>query len=137
LAPPEQWWRSNFFYLSPHATAPVGNVESSMNAAKQRRLGLFGILGGLITVSLLLAGGKSPTTEKTIALVGGRILTQTDAGAVQGTILIRDGKIAAVGADIKIPADAERIDVTGHLITPGLIDARSTLWLTAAAARES
>ena len=69
-----------------------------MNAAKQRRLGLFGILGGLITVSLLLAGGKSPTTEKTIALVGGRILTQTDAGAVQGTILIRDGKIAAVGA---------------------------------------
>jgi imidazolonepropionase-like amidohydrolase len=72
-----------------------------------------------------------------LALVGGRILTQSDSGPVEGAVVIRDGKIAAVGPAATIPSDAECIDVTGLVVTPGLIDARSTLWLTSAAARES
>src|SRR5262249_34777711 len=56
---------------------------------------------------------------------------------VRGTILIRDGKIAAVGREVAIPSDAEKVDVTGFVITPGLIDARSSLWLTSAAIRDS
>jgi imidazolonepropionase-like amidohydrolase len=83
-----------------------------------------------------LAHAQAPASPKTLALVGGRILTQTDAGAVEGTVLVRDGKIVAVGPKVEVPADAVRIDVTGCVITPGLIDARSTLWLTADAAKE-
>src|SRR5207253_2677500 len=85
----------------------------------------------------MFAGAEPPAGLKSIALVGGEVLTQTEDAAVRGTILIRDGKIAAVGQEVTILGDAEKIDVTGCLITPGLIDARSNLWLTPAAARES
>jgi imidazolonepropionase-like amidohydrolase len=83
-----------------------------------------------------LLHGEAPARPQTLALVGGRILTQTDAGAVEGAVLIRDGMIVAVGPAAAAPTDATRIDVAGLVIMPGLIDARSTLWLTAAAARE-
>ena len=65
------------------------------------------------------------------------MLTQTDQGNLIGDILIHEGKIVAVGAGGEIPENARRIDVSGHTVTPGLIDARSTLWLTQAAAREA
>lgn len=77
------------------------------------------------------------TPPQAMALIGATICTQTDAGDFAGTIVIKDGKIAAIGPNAAIPADAIRIDATNHVITPGLIDARSVLWLNSNAARES
>src|SRR5437773_2159289 len=68
-----------------------------------------------------------PEQSRTLALVGGLIRTQTDAGDFVGTVVIRDGKIAALGPDVAVPADARRIEIVGHIVTPGLIDARGTL----------
>ncbi len=99
--------------------------------------GCVGIAGALILGTLVLADGKTPASPKVLALVGGRVVTQTAAGASEATILIRDGKIAAVGKDIAIPADAAKIDVAGMIITPGLIDARGSLWLTPAASQDT
>ena len=42
-------------------------------------------------------------------------------------VLMRDGKIVAVGADLDAPADALRVDATGKWITPGIIDIHSHL----------
>ena len=78
-----------------------------------------------------------PEQSRTLALVGGLIRTQTDAGDIVGTIVIRDGKIAAIGPDVAVPADARRIDIAGHVVTPGLMDARSTLGLHPLSAREN
>src|SRR5947209_6872048 len=110
-----------------------------MNAARKGRFPRLrlGVVGGLLVASLVFAGGEPDAGSKPLALIGGHLLTQTDAGPLNGTVLIRDGKIAAVGQDVTIPGDAEKIDVTGFMVTPGLIDARSSLWLTAAAAWES
>ena len=110
-----------------------------MSATGKRRLvgSLVAAAGGLLAGSLLYVHGETPLASKTVALVGGRILTQTDAGDFDGTILIRDGTIAAVGPKVVIPNDASRIDVIGCVITPGLIDARSTLWLAGTASRET
>lgn len=110
-----------------------------MDAAQSRRvLCLFlGIVAAPLLGSLLLADTNPPPGSGTLALVGGRILTQTDAGAVEGTVLIRDGTIVAVGRDVAVPPGATRIDVAGSVITPGLIDARSTLGLSAAEIREA
>src|SRR5438552_1887356 len=110
-----------------------------MDAIRKRRplRILLGVVGSLLVGSLLFADAEPPAGLKTIALVGGEILTQTEDAAVRGTVLIRDGRIAAVGRDVAIPGDAEKIDVTGFVVTPGLIDARSSLWLTPAAVRES
>jgi len=49
-------------------------------------------------------------------------------------LLMRDGRIAAIGADLAVPPDAERIEAGGSLVLPGLVDAHAhldkTLWGT-------
>ncbi|HET7618563.1 MAG TPA: hypothetical protein VFK20_08635, partial [Vicinamibacterales bacterium] len=65
------------------------------------------------------------TAPRVIALKGGTILTVTNGTIPNGTIVLRDGKIADVGANVAIPPGATVIDVTGEFITPGLIDCHS------------
>ena len=63
------------------------------------------------------------------AIIGGRILTVTGSTIDDGVVLVDDGKIVGVGSrgSIKIPKDAEVIDVTGKYVAPGFIDAHSHL----------
>jgi imidazolonepropionase-like amidohydrolase len=53
------------------------------------------------------------------------ILTVTKGTIQHGSLLIRDGKIAAVGANVQAPANATVIDATGMFIMPGIIDCHS------------
>jgi imidazolonepropionase-like amidohydrolase len=63
---------------------------------------------------------------KTWAITGGTVYTLGAAGKLENaTVLIRDGRIAAVGANITIPDDAERIDARGKVVTPGIFDPES------------
>ncbi len=96
-------------------------------------LGVFYVGGYVLADTDAVAPAPSP---QPIALVGAMIRTQTDAGDFVGTIVIKDRQIVAMGANVTPPADARRIDVTNHVITPGLIDTRSMLWLNASTARE-
>lgn len=66
---------------------------------------------------------------QTVAITGGTVYTVSGAPIQNGTVLIRDGKIVAVGANVTVPADAQRIDATGKIVTPGLIDASTQLGL--------
>ncbi len=79
----------------------------------------------------------APAPPRPIALVGALIRTQTDAGDFVGTLIIEDGKITAVGPTVAVPSDAVPIELAHHVITPGLIDAHSVLWLNGIAAKES
>jgi len=61
-----------------------------------------------------------------IALVGARIIDGTGAPAIEGgTVVVRDGRIAAAGptATVQVPADATRVDLTGMTIVPGFVNA--------------
>jgi imidazolonepropionase-like amidohydrolase len=58
-----------------------------------------------------------------VAIKGATILTITRGVVPNGTIVIRDGKIAAVGPSVDIPRGAEVIDATGRFVSPGIIDA--------------
>jgi imidazolonepropionase-like amidohydrolase len=60
-----------------------------------------------------------------IALTNGRLYTIENGIIEQGTILLDGGKIAAVGAEVEIPADTQVIDVQGRIVTPGFIDAHT------------
>jgi imidazolonepropionase-like amidohydrolase len=60
-----------------------------------------------------------------VAITNATIMTASHGTIPKGTVLIRDGKIAAVGANVTVPAGAEVIDGTGRWITPGIIDAHS------------
>ncbi len=57
-----------------------------------------------------------------IAIKGGKLLTVTHGIIENGTILIEDGKIKAVGQNVQIPQGAEVINAEGKWVTPGLID---------------
>ena len=63
----------------------------------------------------------------TYAITGARIVPVSGPAIDKGTIVIRDGVIAAVGATVTAPADARIIDGTGLTIYPGLIDAYGSL----------
>ena len=47
----------------------------------------------------------------------------------RGCLLVREGKIAAIGEELPLPPDAEVIDAQGHLVTPGCIDAHCHIGL--------
>lgn len=62
-----------------------------------------------------------------IALIGAKVLTMCGRPLEGGTILIENGRFAAVGVDIEIPKGYKIIDITGKVVTPGLIDAHTHL----------
>ena len=68
-----------------------------------------------------------PPQSEPVALTGATIHTVTSGVIENGTILLENGLITAVGTDVDIPAGARVVDATGKHIYPGLIDAFSTV----------
>jgi imidazolonepropionase-like amidohydrolase len=60
------------------------------------------------------------------------IMTAAGQEIAGGSILLRDGRIVAVGATVEAPADAVVVDGTGKWVTPGIIDTHSHLGVYAA-----
>jgi imidazolonepropionase-like amidohydrolase len=77
--------------------------------------------------ALLIFAAATPA--QTIAIVGGRVLPVSGAPIEDGTVIIRDGRIAAVGRGIAVPDGAQRIDATGKWVTPGIINPATQLGL--------
>jgi imidazolonepropionase-like amidohydrolase len=67
----------------------------------------------------------------TYAITGARIVPVSGAEIPRGTVVIRGGLIAAVGANVPAPPDARIIDGTGLTVYPGLIDANTNLGMPA------
>lgn len=95
---------------------------------------------GLVLLGCLSAQGASRTVSAPVvglrdasprvhALVGARIVVSPGKVVEHGTLVLRDGVVAAVGADVAVPADARVWDVTGCTLYPGFIESHSTLLL--------
>ncbi|MDB4870980.1 MAG: amidohydrolase [Gemmatimonadales bacterium] len=81
-----------------------------------------------IVISLAVALAIiSPAAAQTIAITGGKVYPVSGAAIEGGTVLIVNGKIAAVGRNVAIPAGAQRIDVTGKIVTPGFVNSSTQL----------
>jgi imidazolonepropionase-like amidohydrolase len=78
-----------------------------------------------------------PFPSKTTLIKNATILTAAGPRIVGGSILLKDGKIAAVGANITAPTDAVVIDGTGMFVTPGIIDTHSHLGVYSAPGTEA
>ena len=63
------------------------------------------------------------------ALTNVRIVAAPGRVIDRGTVLIRDGRIAAVGAQVNVPTGVVRMDLAGHTVFPGLIDAATSIGL--------
>jgi imidazolonepropionase-like amidohydrolase len=85
----------------------------------------FAFLALLSGVGAETKQGSTPqSAEHVQAWVGARVIDGTGRPAIENaTLLIRGDRLEAVGAKVKIPADAERIDARGKTIIPGLINA--------------
>ena len=81
-------------------------------------------------LNLLLMLTVAPIQDTTVVLKGATIYTAAGAPIPDGTIVLRGGKIAAVGASVPTPAGARVIDVTGKVITPGMLDEHSHIGAT-------
>jgi imidazolonepropionase-like amidohydrolase len=88
----------------------------------------------LSLVLLLLLISPLPFQAQTnpIALKNAKLLTITHGVIENGSVIMQNGKITAVGASnsVTIPPDAKIIDATGMTIYPGLIDSETSLGLT-------
>ncbi|HSC31236.1 MAG TPA: amidohydrolase family protein [Gemmatimonadaceae bacterium] len=71
----------------------------------------------------------STLAAQTVAITGGKVYPVSGPPIENGTVLIKDGKIVAVGASVTVPADAEKVDASGKWVTPGLVDAETQLGL--------
>lgn len=68
---------------------------------------------------------------QTIAITGGTVHTVGPDGTIENaTILVENGRIAAVGNDVSIPANAETVDASGKIITPGLFSPLGAIGLS-------
>jgi imidazolonepropionase-like amidohydrolase len=65
------------------------------------------------------------TADAVVAIKGATIITATRGTIQNGTIVLRGGKIAAVGGNVPVPAGAEVVDGTGKFVSPGIIDCHS------------
>ncbi len=64
-------------------------------------------------------------TRGTVFIRGGTILTGTRGRIENGSMLVRDGKIAEIGTGLKAPAGVPVLEAKGRFVTPGIIDAHS------------
>lgn len=61
-----------------------------------------------------------------IAFTGGHVVP-VEGEPFDGTIVVEDGRIAALGPDVAVPPGAEVVDATGRWIVPGFVDAHTHL----------
>src|SRR5438046_7733339 len=80
-----------------------------------------------ILITILVIAGSVTGAAQTIAITNGNIQPVSSPPIPNGTVLIRDGIIVAVSSHVNIPADALRIDATGKIVTPGLINSITEL----------
>lgn len=80
---------------------------------------LFVILGVAALVPLF---AHAQDNSGVTLIKNATVITITHGRIEHGSILVRDGKIAAVGTDVQAPADAKVIDGTGLFVMPGIVD---------------
>ena len=84
----------------------------------------------IAAIGLCLA---SSAHAQSYAITNARIVTVSGATIEKGTVVIRNGLIEAVGANVAAPADAQVFDATGLTVYPGFIDALTSLGMPAGA----
>ncbi len=61
-----------------------------------------------------------------LAIQGAKIITNSGQILEEGTVLIRDGKIAALGSHVDVPGEAKVINAAGKVVMPGFVDAHNS-----------
>jgi imidazolonepropionase-like amidohydrolase len=83
----------------------------------------------LVLASPLFGQEKTAQTKGELVIKNATLLTVTHGKIANGSVYVKDGKIAAFGTNVNAPASATVIDAGGKYVTPGIIDAHSHIAL--------
>ncbi len=102
------------------------NAQTSLlRAASLRAFGIF------ISTAALAIGSLAQTAAPTsYAITHAKIFTLAGPPIDDGTLVIKDGKILAIGEDISVPSDAKVINAKGLQVYPGLFDSMTQMGLS-------
>jgi imidazolonepropionase-like amidohydrolase len=78
----------------------------------------------------LTAQNTRSAERETVVIRGATIIPVTAPRIANGTIVLRAGRIDALGSNVAVPGDARVIDGTGLFVYPGMVDAGTQLGLT-------
>src|SRR5262245_10553498 len=83
----------------------------------------------IVLACLVVAAIARPRAQtavpSVVAIRNATLLTVTRGTIQNSTIVLRDGKIAALGANVPIPSGADVVDAAGKFVSPGIIDCHS------------
>jgi imidazolonepropionase-like amidohydrolase len=108
------------------------NTEGRRQSADRLALAAAIVLAASAPASAQLGShNPMPGPRGTYAITNVRIVPVTGPEIARGTVVVgSDGKIAAVGANVAVPAGATAIDATGHVVYPGMMDAGTAMGLS-------
>ncbi len=107
--------------LGPLASGPYKNREMVM---KKQLLAIATLISA--STAFEAQPGAQTARPAVVAIRGGTVLTVTRGTIQNGVVVLRDGKIAAVGGpNTSIPDGADLVEASGRFVTPGIIDAHS------------
>lgn len=88
---------------------------------KEQRMRRLSLAAAVAALALPAASPSAPVND-TVAIVGATVFDGTGAAPRRATVLIRGGRIAAVGANVKVPRGAHVVHAQGKALLPGLFD---------------
>src|SRR5882762_4978551 len=89
----------------------------------------------VLGTALILAGCSAfcqisaPAAHQDVVIKNAVVMTVTHGNIKNGSIYIKDGKIAAIGESVNAPAGVTTIDAGGKYLTPGIVDSHSHIAL--------
>ena len=116
--------------MTAHRKAPGMGMTASF-AENARILDVRRSVPMLCTVLLFsLCASAAPLHAQAVAITNGEIHTVSGPVFPRGTVVMENGVITAVGANVAIPPGARIIDASGKIVTPGLFDSSTRLGVT-------
>jgi imidazolonepropionase-like amidohydrolase len=94
-----------------------------------KRHAVWAVMLGLPMALVASARGQTGTAHHDVLIKNATVMTVTHGNIKNGSIYVKDGKIAAVGENVSAPAGTPVIDAGGKYVTPGIVDSHSHIAL--------
>jgi imidazolonepropionase-like amidohydrolase len=117
--------RDSDFMLGQRGSAPVAAVPARQGAPTVSKPATSATRTP--TPPMRPGATMASANDDVIAITHARVLTGDGAEIESGTVVMRGGRLVAVGADVAVPQGATIIDGTGKVVTPGFIESNTNL----------
>lgn len=112
-------------------TATQRGLRRPPRAVRRVAIAAIATIATVTAAATAFAPAAVGPRDPPLALVGADVIVRPGEPALQdATVVVRDGRIEAVGAGLELPFDARAVDCTGLVLTAGLVDGAAVLPLS-------